>query len=140
VTLASSDDYINITPETILEYIDEVAAQLEDAASMIQISLTKHPHKGLSEAWVATPDKDGITLINDVRTTNGESYASYWLEGRGPVIASPGKVLHFVNEKGADIFTKRVGPAPAHPAFIDNLSRWVDINAGSIFEDVIKGA
>ena len=45
-------------------------------------------------------------------------YAPYVEEGRGPVVAGPGKVLRFV-PKGSDraIYRKRVGPAAGHWMF-----------------------
>lgn len=46
--------------------------------------------------------------------TNTMPYQGYVLEGRGPVVASPGKMLRFVIN-GRVFFRKRVGPAAANP-------------------------
>jgi hypothetical protein len=50
----------------------------------------------------------------EVHITNETPYLRYVLNGRGPVVARPGKMLRFVID-GRVFFRKRVGPAKANP-------------------------
>lgn len=62
----------------------------------------------------------GATVVGRIGTS--VSYALYVHEGRGPITASPGKVLRF-KPKGSQvfIFRKSVGPAAGKPFLVNGL-------------------
>jgi hypothetical protein len=49
-------------------------------------------------------------------------YFKWVLEGRGPVLPVNGKVLRWYDASGKAVFSKRAGPAPAHPVYYLTMS------------------
>jgi hypothetical protein len=85
---------------------------------------------------------DSGHLLSSVRILD-ESFANYIVVGsdvfyagivefgRGPIKASPGKVLHFFTKDGQEVFTKSVGPAEPQPY----LGPAVELHS-KVFQDV----
>lgn len=78
-------------------------------------------------------DGNAVTVGLDFRTV---SYAKWAIEGRGAVVAKPGKFLRFVID-GKVFYRKRVGPAPPRPVYF--MTPEADAKADMVAARVLTG-
>ena len=76
--------------------------------------------KRLSERYDTDVTSDGISVT--YRITNQAPYWKFVTQGRGPIVARPGRVLRFVID-GVVYFRKRVRAAKANPFHLAVITR-----------------
>lgn len=87
------------------EYVNEVRSEIQNRPSVITGILLNSTR---------------ILEVGDGYVVAGSDapHAVFWEYGRGPIIAGPGKVLHWIDpSSGKDIFVKYVGPAEGAMVF-----------------------
>lgn len=95
-------------------------------------------HSGILKAALTKPGAKGNLIV--VRGAHGEAgiddgvlpWATYALQGRGPVKPVKAKALSWVDDGGTRIFRKSVGPAPPREVVYltsDDLQRAAEIAA-----------
>lgn len=97
-----------IVDEAILEWLPIVGEHFVGLEREIGASLFKNPKGVLGGSIRAV-----ITSHDEVEIGPNVPYAVWVNDGRGEVLAAPGKFLHFVIG-GRDIFTKRVRAFPGY--------------------------
>lgn len=92
------------------------ATRLQDAAKVQVGKDTRNLERSIVKRPFQTAGQFGVRVGSPV------PYALIHHEGRGPVVAAPGKTLRF-KAGGQVLFRKRVGPAKPNRYLTDNLRR-----------------
>jgi hypothetical protein len=120
----------NILPQVFLE----LGPELVSSSQTITQSISANPSGKLSSAWEYNINGNTLEL------TNSLDYASYWFNGRGPVVPVHAKALHWVSAS-VDIFTKYSGSFGGYETdFMKEIENTIENNLEEIVNNVLKQA
>jgi len=125
----SFPDASSIIPTFLQKFGEDLQLKAYDITEDVSYNSWEH----LANNWDFTYSGTRGTLWNNMY------YASWWFEGRGPITAKGGGMLHWIDRaSGQDVFAKSVGPFEGHEQeFMHSVESWIGSEADSILQSVL---
>lgn len=115
-----------MTPEEAARQLQRVAADLRRPLIMGRVVATVGKHvravEPVKSGELRAKTVDRVDSPTQGRIHAGAPHSRIVHEGRGPIVAGPGRMLRF-EINGQVLFRKRVGPAKANPFMVIGLDR-----------------